>query len=256
MSGNRNREVRSLALALTATAGGVDAIGWLTLGHVFSAHMSGNTVGMMSHAAFGEWREAGRAAFVIVAFISGLVIGAGTAAASRRMRFRIGFSLALAIEAAMLLALLLMGEHASGKGGVVPLRPAGTYYALVALAAGSMGVQSATLRRVGGSRVHTTFVTGALARLADGMVQVAEHVWDRLRRRVTARQSASGRAASRQAFLFTSVWLAYATGGVASGLLVRSVGMRAVGLPLLVVLAATVVDARLARAGSPEASAD
>ncbi|MGD0675095.1 MAG: YoaK family protein [Polyangiaceae bacterium] len=245
-----------MALALAAAAGGVDAVGWLSLGHVFSAHMSGNTVSMMSHAAFEEWGEAGRAAFVIVAFVSGLVIGAGTAAATKRMRFRIGFSLALAIEAAMLFALMFVGEHASGKGGVVPLRPAGTYYALVALAAGSMGVQSATLRRVGGSRVHTTFVTGALVRVADGMVEFAEHVWHGLRLPVTARQSESLRAASRRAFFFGSLWVSYATGGVASGLLVRIAGMRALALPLLVVSAATIVDARLARAGSPEAGAD
>ncbi len=54
MDAKQKRALEALALVLASVAGGVDAIGWLTLDHLFTAHMSGNTVNMTVHVALGD----------------------------------------------------------------------------------------------------------------------------------------------------------------------------------------------------------
>ncbi len=51
------RALTWLALLLAGVAGGVDAIGWLTLDGICVAHMSGNTVGVTTHVTLGEGRR-------------------------------------------------------------------------------------------------------------------------------------------------------------------------------------------------------
>ena len=44
-----------LAIALTAVAGYVDAVGYLVLAHVFTANMSGNTIAVGRAIVDGDW---------------------------------------------------------------------------------------------------------------------------------------------------------------------------------------------------------
>ncbi|MDQ2798914.1 MAG: DUF1275 family protein [Armatimonadota bacterium] len=65
------QEKARLGLLLAWVAGGVDATGFLTLAHLFTAHMSGNSVALAVSAAQGHWMEAARRAFPIPLFVVG-----------------------------------------------------------------------------------------------------------------------------------------------------------------------------------------
>ncbi|HVA33334.1 MAG TPA: YoaK family protein, partial [Candidatus Baltobacteraceae bacterium] len=62
-----------VALTLAAIAGGVDGIGYLLLAHIFTSHMSGNTVAMTMYVASRKWSEAWRHIAPIVIFFLGIV---------------------------------------------------------------------------------------------------------------------------------------------------------------------------------------
>ncbi|HZU82979.1 MAG TPA: YoaK family protein [Polyangiaceae bacterium] len=232
-------------LTLAAVAGGVDAIGWLTLGHLFTAHMSGNGVGVTTHGALGQWADVGRHAWAIGSFLVGLAAGATAATIAYRRSSRASFAGALALEAALLVALMTAGGS-MGAGGA-PRESSGSHLALVTLAAVAMGIQSATLRRVGDVRVRTTYITGTLTRLVESAVQLAFLRRDRLRGR--GGDPAEEAAVRRNVALLGSIPLCYAVGGGASAWLERAIGMRALALPIAAVVAAIVIDRRLAHAG-------
>jgi uncharacterized membrane protein YoaK (UPF0700 family) len=244
------RAITVLALLLAAAAGGVDAVGWLSFGGLYVAHMSGNTVGVTTHVALGDWAEVGRRAFVIAAFVAGLACGAAGSTLARRRMPQAGFVIALAIEAALLLVVLLGGEAASHGARAVPREPSGPYHALVAAAAAAMGVQSATLRRVGNARVRTTYVTGVLTRLVEQLVRLGVLSWVALRGQAQADAGQKRTEAREEVLLLGAVWLSYLAGGIAAGLLAVAAGTRAVILPLAGIAVAIALDWRLARRGA------
>ena len=51
------REVGIAVLILAFTAGFVDAVGYIVLFQIFTAHMSGNTVAMCVHFSRQNWAE-------------------------------------------------------------------------------------------------------------------------------------------------------------------------------------------------------
>src|SRR5262252_6118874 len=65
-----------MLLALTGAAGSLDAIGFLALGHVFTANMTGNTVLLGLHVAQEQGAAAVRSLVALLGFGVGLVIGA------------------------------------------------------------------------------------------------------------------------------------------------------------------------------------
>jgi uncharacterized membrane protein YoaK (UPF0700 family) len=212
----------------------------MTLDRVFTAHMSGNTVGLVVHIATRNGPEVAKRAAVIVDFLVGLAVGAVAATVAHRRGARGGFASALSIEAGLLVALLVASEVVAG-GGPVPSSATG-YFALLALPAAAMGIQSATLRRVEPAHVRTTYMTGVLTRLVENAVAWA------MRPR-GPRGAEEGAAAGRRVLVLASIWIAYATGGVASALLELRFAMRAYGLPLALLVVAIVLDRALARAG-------
>jgi uncharacterized membrane protein YoaK (UPF0700 family) len=240
---NHKRALAALALVLASVAGGVDAVGWLTLDHLFTAHMSGNTVAMTVTIALGDWSEAGRRAFVIGAFLTGIAVGAAAATLAHRMESRASFSIVLAFECVLLVTLMVIGAAAT-RDGVSPHQ--GGYWPLVLLAAMPMGMQSATLRRAGRVRARTTYMTGVLTRFVENLVMLAACSWDRHKGRPDHEKELHARA---QVATLSGVWLSYATGGVACGLLVRWIGWLALLLPVTSVAAAIVLDVSLARSG-------
>lgn len=245
LDARQSRALRALGLLLAAVAGGVDALGWLTLDHVFTAHMSGNTVGLTVHVALGAWPEVAKRAAVVGDFLLGLAAGAAVATTAHRRGSRRGFVHALGIEAAILLALIVAAEVVT-NGSPVP-RSSSAYFPLLALPAFAMGIQSATVRRIEPAHARTTYITGVLTRLVENLVAWAAEVWQRRRR---GRASPTKEAiALRRAGVLASIWMAYASGGVAAALLGRTLGMRAFLLPLALLLVAIALDLRLARAG-------
>ena len=66
----RENRVKSLvALVLAFAAGFVDIVGYLSLYHAFTAHMTGTTVQLAHWGAMHDWEAAGVAAGIIAAFV-------------------------------------------------------------------------------------------------------------------------------------------------------------------------------------------
>src|SRR5262249_50468867 len=121
-----------LALVLALTAGCVDAVGYLVLWKVFTAHMSGNSVSAAVHAGAGKGAEAFHRAFPIPLFVLGVALGAALSETLARKGHRRIFAVAVLLEAALLLVFLLWGAPLLRDGGI-PEEPPWRFYALVAL---------------------------------------------------------------------------------------------------------------------------
>ncbi|MER2264897.1 YoaK family protein [Methylobacterium oxalidis] len=134
-------------LALTATAGYVDALGFIELGGLYTSFMSGNTTQFSVSLGRGEWRHALLPCLLVTMFFVGSVLGSGLALA---VPARWATPIVLAFEALTVLGALSLGL-ATPDHGLASL--------FMALA---MGAQNAVLAQVQGFRAGTTFVTGAL----------------------------------------------------------------------------------------------
>jgi uncharacterized membrane protein YoaK (UPF0700 family) len=239
----REREKAWLAMLLAWVAGSVDSIGFLALVHLFTAHMSGNTVGMGAYLGDGQWREALRRGSPIPFFVCGVVFGAAVAKIAARRGFRPFFAPVLALETALLLAYLAWSGGVL-RGGAIHAAPGGLNVLMVALPAIAMGLQSATLRRVGVLTVRTTFITGVLTEFGEQIAESALWVarqWRRRRRR-RAMRVARRRLSFVRAALLGALWCAYALGAVAGGFGVAVWGMRALWMPIAVLVAVVLAD--------------
>jgi uncharacterized membrane protein YoaK (UPF0700 family) len=153
-------------LLLTWVAGTVDAIGYLGLGHVFTANMTGNAVLLGLAFGQGQFLVAFRALFALVGFIFGVAIGAilahraGTDVDQRR-----AFIGPIFVEA-LVLVLFALFLHLP----MIP-RNQGTLYMLIGLSAVAMGIQSAAVRRLNLPGIATTVLTGTITSLVAGLVR-------------------------------------------------------------------------------------
>ncbi|WP_132253004.1 YoaK family protein [Methylobacterium segetis] len=134
-------------LALTATAGYVDALGFIRLGGLYTSFMSGNTTQFSVALGHGEWRHAILPCLLIGMFFVGSVLGSGL---SLVVPPRWASPVVLAFEALTVLGALSLGLATPDLG------LASLFMAL------AMGTQNAVLVQVQGFRAGTTFVTGAL----------------------------------------------------------------------------------------------
>jgi uncharacterized membrane protein YoaK (UPF0700 family) len=138
--------VRALAFFLSATAGYVDAIGFIRLGGFFVSFMSGNSTRLaVSLAANSE--KAVVAAGLIGAFMVGVVVGSliGHFANHRRRQIVL-----------MLVALIL-----AGAAGLDAIGAAACATAVMAIA---MGAENAVFEDEGEVRIGLTYMTGTLVK--------------------------------------------------------------------------------------------
>jgi uncharacterized membrane protein YoaK (UPF0700 family) len=224
-------------LILSLSAGMVDAIGSLRLGQVLLANMSGNTVQAGIHGAAGAWSGALRYLWPVATFLVGLVVTGVVHEEGRRRRLN-WMRTVLLVEALLLAALVALGTMwTGGAGAPTPL--------LVALGAGAMGMQNASLTHAAGVSVFTTHVTGTLTRLGQSLV--ASIFWMRdtrlraphLRWAEWARLAAAKQVV-REAGLMAGLWTTFLLGAVLGALAYRAWGLSALLLPcgVLVVMAA------------------
>jgi uncharacterized membrane protein YoaK (UPF0700 family) len=148
------------ALALTGVAGYVDALGYLSLFHVYTANMSGNSIAIGTDAARGDWGGAAFRALPVIAFFAGLLIASVMIEFAKLRGMRRTVSLALSVEIVCLLSVAQLATtiHPTNSSAMATL--------MVALAAVAMGAQNASLRDAGVLDVYTTHVTGTLTMLA------------------------------------------------------------------------------------------
>jgi len=154
-------------LLLTWVAGTVDAIGYLGLGHVFTANMTGNAVLLGLAFGQGQFLAAFRALFALGGFILGVTIGAilahraGTDVDQRRAFIGPVFVEALVLAVFALLLHLPVITHNQE-----------TLYVLIGLSAVAMGIQSAAVRRLNLPGIATTVLTGTITSLVAGLVRL------------------------------------------------------------------------------------
>ncbi|WP_354643829.1 DUF1275 family protein [Kitasatospora camelliae] len=144
-------------VVLTVVSGLLDAVGYLGLGHVFAANMTGNVV-VVGFAAVGTpGFSLGAPVVSVGAFLAGAV-GAGRAAGLLgRLSRTVWVRGVLAAEAVLLAA----------ATAVASTVPAGTAtLVLVALLAVAMGLRNGAVRSLGVPDVTTTVLTGTLTALA------------------------------------------------------------------------------------------
>jgi len=146
-----SRSLASVAIVLTLLAGYIDAIGYLSLGHIYVANMSGNSVAVGVQASRLDAAQVWRSLWPIFSFMAGvlisrLIVGWGLRAAWRSLTAPV-----IALEAVALAGFMLVPPGAGG----------------VSLAACTMGTQAATLSRFNGVTVYTSFVTGTLVKLGE-----------------------------------------------------------------------------------------
>jgi len=196
----------TLVLLLTGAAGYVDAVSYLTLGRVFTANMTGNTVLLGLSVVLGDADGAGRALLALVGFLVGGVGGAWIAyRGPNEEGWPRGVTIALIVECVLLAAL------ANDRSAILEVR--------VVLAAVAMGIQSAAARRLDVLGITTTFVTGTLTSLFS---LIARH---------GVLPSASGHGKR----LMAAVWGVYVLGAMAAGAATQAVADLALLIPVLIV---------------------
>jgi uncharacterized membrane protein YoaK (UPF0700 family) len=240
-------ERAGLAIAMAMIAGCVDGVGYFVLSHLFTAHMSGNSVAFGGALGQGTWTEVLRRGFPIPLFI----IGVGTGGAIIEIGFRRGhhrtMSLLLGMEVLLLTAFVL-GARADLHGGVVPSSgPA--FYGLAAALTLAMGIQTAGLQRIGGKTVRTTYVTGMLTQFAEESVVFAFWLHDEraargqreIRRWISLVRS---RDPLNRAVLLAAIWTGYIAGAVTGGALDLRIHAWALTPAIAALVAVIAVDQR------------
>jgi uncharacterized membrane protein YoaK (UPF0700 family) len=214
---------------LSAIAGAVDGIGYLLL-HVFTAHVTGNTVRGGTALGTGAIPTAVQGLLAVALFALGVAVGAVIRDGCERRGWRPRPAV-LALSAA-----LLGGFAWLGRGLAAPAAGhAAGRYALAALAAAAIGIgcSNAVMPRVGGRQVRT-FITGTVVELVEALVAAAAD-------RGTGRRAGLVRAGA-----LAAVWVAYLAGATLSGWAGLRLGSAAALLPAAA-LAALAARAALRR---------
>lgn len=149
-------------LGMTAVTGLVDAISFLSLGHVFTANMTGN-VAFIAFAALGTADiSVVRSAVALVAFLTGAALGGRLMAQTTPgSQLRVASS-GLGIEIVLFVAAMVT---AIGYRSAQP-QQMGKVYALIILTALAMGVRNAAVRKLAVPDLTTTVLTLTLTGLA------------------------------------------------------------------------------------------
>ncbi|HTQ84746.1 MAG TPA: YoaK family protein [Candidatus Solibacter sp.] len=158
----------SLVLLLAWAAGTVDAIGFLGLGHVFTANMTGNAVLLGLSLGQGRSLAALSNLIAIAGFILGVAFGALIVERdSKKGEWDRRVTAALFLEALILAAFTLVWHLTPGGAD----RTSAALYLLIAFSAVAMGIQSAAVRRLNLPGVATTYVTGTMTSLVAGLTR-------------------------------------------------------------------------------------
>ena len=238
----RIRAKSAVALLLTFTAGIVDIVGYILVYHVFVAHMTGATVHLGNKLAIGDWGEAAKSSAAIGSFVVGSIVGRVAIEKGSRMHKRRVGTVTLLAEAALIVIFLWI-EGPTGKYDTQ--RSLASICGLLAILAFAMGLQTATLTRIGPLTIHTTFVTGMLNKFAQGISQWLFWVHDEWQKHESLRRilRRSGEyAAFRNARFVSAIWFSYAAGSIAGTWMDSRWQTRALYVPVVILVLAAAVD--------------
>jgi uncharacterized membrane protein YoaK (UPF0700 family) len=244
---SNSEEIIWVGLTLTAIAGFVDAIGYLTLREIYTSNMSGNTVAVAIHLSKRNWGEALAHGCPLLAFFPGLVAGDCIVEAAKRAKLAAALMPALLVEATGLALFVLLHSprvqqvelfHSSGAAG---------YEIIVALLAFTMGLQNGALRCIGALKDVHTYVTGTLLAAAHGSTSYLFWLAHRLRRTSGSRlkrilRSTPKLAFVRQALLGAALWWTYILAAIVGAFAQVSIGARVLLIPVGILILIAIVD--------------
>ncbi|MFA7344766.1 MAG: YoaK family protein [Terrimicrobiaceae bacterium] len=203
------------AFLLAGVGGSVDAVGILTLGGLFVAHMSGNSAAFGAAFGQGDWLKGLPHLLAVPVFVFGLFLGYLWILGARTYR---RCAVLLAAEAFLLSVFFLLVRPGSGFPAAIP--------ALLA-----MGLQNATLRELGCSSFPTTYVTGVL------------DMFGRAAARAVIEGGGPALADVRRA---GTVWLSYAAGAILGSAGLAGLGTGVVFVPVAILGALAINFSRTA----------
>lgn len=225
-----------LAAFLTWMAGFVDAVGYLSLGRIYTANMSGNSVAIGIHAVSGEWFEALRRLLPVAAYFAGLLYCRLLIAYGAMRHIRRIATLTLLCEVALLLPVCLNSTPAA-----VALS-----WTFIGLLAGAMGLQNATLTHFSNLTVHTGFVTGTLVKCAEHMAGYLNWAWDQIWNKKRSPFELLARSDERKALSkggwLALIWLAYVVGACVGAFDQHAHKLRSLLVPIIGLLCVALVD--------------
>lgn len=144
----------------------MDAIGYLSLGHVFTANMTGNTVLLGLAIAGGNALAVIRALLAVGGFVAGVALGASIIKSQRaRLRPALRVRRAFIFEFLLLVAFAVLLQFALSGGSPAAVR------LLISISAIAMGVQSVAVGELRLPGIITTFLTGTITSLVAGVVR-------------------------------------------------------------------------------------
>jgi uncharacterized membrane protein YoaK (UPF0700 family) len=156
----------TLVVLLAFTAGCVDAVSYLGLGHIFTANMTGNTVLLGLALGQAQWLAALRSAVALAGYLAGAAGGALLIdRAPRRGLWPPAVTRICACELLLLAVLSVAGALLRAPTA------AATVNLLIVLAAAAMGLQSVAVTALGIRGVTTTYITGTWTALMSGLVR-------------------------------------------------------------------------------------
>ena len=239
-----NTGKKTTTLVLTALGGFVDAVGYIALYQVFTANMSGNSVHVGMYLGQADLINLIRPVCAIGAYAVGVISTRIVMEIGARASFRPIATCTLAAEA-LLLVVFARATPAMHLGQIVDMQSPG-YFALVAILAFAMGVQTATLTHIGPLTVYTTFVTGTLTKASESFARFLFWLWDRLR---AAHPSTSGLLGSavqqrdaQDALFLSGVWCCYVAGAALGTAAKGRWELRALYLPVGVLMVFVMLD--------------
>ena len=236
----RKKTKSIVALLLTFTAGMVDIVGYITLYHFFVAHMTGTTVHLGNKLAASQWAEAAKSGSILISFVGGSVLGRSIIELGARARRRTIATVTLLAEAVLVLSFVWLRDWAVGPAPAHELRLS-TTCVLLALLAAAMGLQTATLTRVGPLTIHTTFVTGMLNKFAQAVSQWMFWLHDHWRERFSGTRP-TRHVAFRNALFMAAIWTSYLVGSIAGTVMNSRWSVAALYLPVFILIVSAGID--------------
>ncbi len=223
------------ALLLTMIGGFVDAVGYIALYQIFTANMSGNSIHIGMGAGNHDMQTLARFSCALVSYVVAMVLTRIALEVAARSQWRRIASITLGVEALLLLAF----AHATPamRDGHLASQYSLFYFAMLAVLAFAMGVQTATLTHFGPLTVYTTFVTGTLTKFAEAFTRLL--FWAHDARESGKSLSVVLRTLVQQAdaiasFFLLGIWICYVIGAALGTISKRQWELHALYCPVAV----------------------
>jgi len=227
-------------LILSWTSGCLDALGFLGLGRVFTANMTGNTVLCGLALAQGDWSALLRSLIAIVGFSLGVIAGTLLVESKRERQqhtWAIQIIRSLIIEAWIL---LIFAVGWSWPKLVIPDSP--TANLLIGLSALAMGQQSATIVSLGIPGISTTYITGTITTL---LSNISRHFSLRIQHQPIITPAVTAQTEHQRPVRLASVWITYISAAIIGSYSELHVPSLAAFLPFLAVAIVVIMSLRL-----------